>query len=222
MPINQGRVGPLSNYQDNSTPDALLGKAGETITSDLHGKWYSQAVRGNVYYMSTVVAGLAIPISTTTAPLVMLWNPAGSGKNAELIRFSAAQVSGTAVAAPIGLQGVINAGSSTAGTSQISAFAQNVFGTNTFNAILGGPNNSVMRSSSQGTNTSLAVTTWLHTLFGTSAMVSTSQANNPTVVNYDFDGTLIVAPGNAVWVAAGAATVALFAQTLVWAEVPIL
>ena len=222
MPINQGRVGPLSNYQDNSTPDALLGKAGETITSDLHGKWYQQAVRGNVYYMSTVAAGLAVPIETTTAPLVMLWNPAGSGKNAELIRFSAAQVSGTSVGTPVGLQGIINAGASTAGTSAISVFARNVFNTNTYNAVLGGPNNSVMNSSSQGTNTITAVTRWLHTMFGTSAMVSTSQTNNPVVVNYDFDGTLILAPGTAVFVAATAASVALFAQTLVWAEVPIL
>ena len=222
MPVSQIRVNPITNNQDGSTPDQLAGKAGEAIVSDLHGKWYQQAVRGNVYFMSTVSAGLAIPIDTTTAPLVMLWNPTGSGKNAELIRFSAAQVSGTAVATPVGLQAVLNVGSSTAGTSAISAFAPNVFGTNTFNAVIGGPNNSVVKSSSQGTNTILAVTAWLHTMFGTSAMVSTSQANNPVSIVYDFDGSLIVAPGNAVFVTAKAASVALFAQTLVWAEVPIL
>ena len=222
MPISQVRVGPLTNNPDNSTPDQLAGKSGEIIVSDLHGKWYQQAVRGNVYYMSTVSAGLAIPIDTTTAPRVMLWNPTGSGKNAELIRFSAAQVSGTAVATPVGLQGIANVGSSTAGTSAISAFAQNVFGTNTYNAVFGGPNNSAMKSSSQGTNTVLAVTAWLHTMFGTSAMVSTSQANNPHQLVYDFDGTFVLAPGNAIFVTATAASVALFAQTLVWAEVPVL
>ena len=67
MPISQSRVGPIVNYQDNATPDQLAGKSGELVVTDLHGKWYEHAVRGNVYYVSTVVAGLAIPISTTTA-----------------------------------------------------------------------------------------------------------------------------------------------------------
>ena len=221
MPISQSRVGPLANYQDGATPDQLAGKSGELVVTDLHGKWYEHAVRGNVYYVSTVAAGLAIPISTTTAPVVMLWNPKGSGKNAELVRYSAAYVSSTSTATSIGLGGTTVAGSETATAAAITAFNQSVFGTNLFSAIFGGPNNSVMKSSANGTNTVTASTVWLATMAGESALIATT-AMNPYSVNYDFEGTFILAPGTAVWVQGAAASGALLAQTLLWAEVPVL
>ena len=222
MPLNQLRVSsalPDTSLSNGATPDALAGKAGQQIVSDLHGKFYEQASRGNLWYLTTVVAGLAVPISTTTAPTVMLWNPAGSGKNAVLGRFNAAYVSGTSVATSIGLAYAANVGNVTATAAPITAFVQSAVGTNLFNGLFGSGYTSVMRSSAAGTNT-VTAGTWFKTLAGESALIATT-AMNPYVVDYDFQGECIIPPNVAIWVVGAAASGALLSQTLSWVEVPV-
>jgi hypothetical protein len=128
-------------------------------------------------------------------------------------------VSGTSVATSIGLGWVANAGSAVATAAPFSAFAQDVLGTNLFNGLVGysGPN--AVRSSSQGTNTLTAAATWAFTLAGESALIATT-AMNPYVVDYDFDGSIILPPNNALVLLATAATAALLSSTLSWIEVP--
>ena len=222
MPVSQLRVSthlPGANLPAGSTPDALAGVLGEQLVSDLHGKYYEHASRGNLWYVSTVVAGLAVPISTTTAPTVMLWNPSGSGKNAVLGRFNAAYVSGTSAATSIGLAEAEDVGANTATAAPITAFNQSAVGTNLFNGLLGYGGTSAMRSSANGTNT-VTAGTWFKTLAGESALIATT-AMNPYVIDYDFQGELILPPGVAIWVVGAAATGALLAQTLSWVEVPV-
>lgn len=222
MPINQVRVQDLTNVSgtDGSVYDQIGGKQGEGIVTDLHGKYYTQTYRGNVFYVSTVAAGLAIPISSTTAPTVALWNPAGSGKNAELIRVTLGYASGTSVATPIGLMFALNAGNTVATGAVFTAFNRSVLNTNLFNGLLGAGDTSAMNASANGTITLTAAGTWLMTLFGESALIATT-AMNPYAVTHEFDGTVIIPPGVAVWLAGTAATGALLTQTLMWAEVPI-
>lgn len=220
MAINQGRsTNPATvSATDGNVYDTLVGKQTEAIVTELHGKYYTSAYRGNVFSISTVAAGLAVPISNTTAPTVALWNPAGSGKNAVLIKYTAAYASGTSVATAIGLGVSFNAGNTVATGAVFTAFNNSALNTNLFNGILGGGNNTVMRASANGTNTLTAAGTWLMTMLGESALVATT-AMNPYIATYDFDGTLIVPPGTAVYVLGTAASGALLTQTLVWEEV---
>lgn len=215
-----GTVGPSAT----NAPDGLdslpfrQGRTGEQIVSALHGKYYEQAARGNVYFITTVAAGLAIPITSTTSPILVLWNPSGSGKNAVLLRYGAAYVSGTSIATAIGLMYVTNAGNTVATGAVFTAFNA----ATPFNGVLGSGNPSAMRSSAAGTNTlTTASTNWAITLAGESALIATT-AMNPYSVVYDFDGAIIVPPGVAVFPAGTAATGALLSQTLMWEEVPIL
>lgn len=216
MPIGQGRG------SDGKVADVLLGKYGDQLATALHGKYAEQALRGNLFLASTVVAGLAIPISTTTAPTVMLWNPGDSGVNAVLGRYTAGQVSGDAVAANIGLVAVstlVSVGSNIATGNLITAFAQNVLNTNTFNAKLNSGARPQVKSSTQGTNT-ITAGTWIKSLgMGWNSQLATSVSGG-NVFNYDFDGEIVLPPGTAIHVAATAASVALYAQTLSWYEVP--
>ena len=149
MAIGQGRVLNQSAVSgtDGNSYDVLQGKQTEQIVSELHGKYFEQASRGNLFYINTVAAGLAVPIQSTTAPTVMLWNPLGSGKNAVLIKFNAAYASGTSVATPIGLVGTNNAGNVIATGAAITAFNQSALGTNLFNGIYGGGSTSALKSS---------------------------------------------------------------------------
>lgn len=221
MPLSQLRVKHYltSHLPEDATPDAAAGCMGEQLVSNLHGKYYEHASRGNLWYVSTVVAGLAIPISSTTAPTVMLWNPSGSGKNAVLGRFNAAYVSGTSVATSIGLAYAANVGANVATAAPITAFNQSVVGTNLFNGLFGAGYTSAMRSSANGTNT-VTAGTWFKTLAGESALIATT-AMNPYSVDYDFQGETIIPPGVAIWVVGAAASGALLAQTLSWIEVPV-
>lgn len=221
MPLSQLRVVehlPTTKLPAGATPDALAGKLGELVVSGLHGKYYEQASSGCLWYVSTVAAGLAVPISSTTAPTVMLWNPSGSSVNAVLARLNLAYVSGTSVATALGLAFAANVGANTATAAPITAFNQSAVGTNLFNGLLGSGHVSKIRSSANGTNT-VTAGTWFYTIAGESALIATT-AMNPYSVDYDFEGQVIVSPGTAIWLVGTAATGALLAQTLSWIEVP--
>ena len=216
MPISQGRG------SDGRVADIALGKHGDALASALHGKYAEHTLRGEMFYASTIVAGLAIPISTTTAPTVMLWNPGDSGVDCVLGRYTAAQASGDAVAANIGLVAVstlVSVGSNIATGNLITAFAQNVLNTNTFNAKLNNGNRPKVKSSTQGTNT-ITAGTWIKALGrGWNSALATSVLSG-NVFDYDFDGEFVLPPGTAVHVAASAASVALYSQTISWYEIP--
>lgn len=220
MPINQVRTQRPSDTSgtDGVVYDQIGGKQGDAIVSELHGKYYTQAVRGNVFMATTTPLGLAIPIYTTTTPTVMLWNPAGNSKNAVLIRYTAAYTSGTTVASAIGLSRVLNTGASIATGNVITAFAA----ATPVNALINSGTTNTVRVSISGTNT---VTTgvaadYFYTMFQEYAAVAAT-AIAPVVTMHDFDGMVIVPPGVAIYPAGSAASGALVAQTIIWEEVPI-
>ena len=227
MPATQVQVGAPSNISntDGQLVTQLGGKSAEGIVSELHGKYYTQCYRGNVFLVSTIGAGLAHPVASTTAPVVALWNPSASGKNAVLLRYtSASTLNATTVQGSILLLASFNAGNTVATGAVFTAFNRSVLGTNLFNGILGQGAVSVMNASANGTNTLTAASV---------AVVATLGVNNPTTVAgavaapsvaqiiHDFDGTVIVPPGVAVYVVGSSASVALATQTLSWEEVPI-
>src|SRR5271166_2715298 len=87
MPVSFGTVGPPSNTSiaDGQTASVLMGKSAEQVFAELHGKWYTPAYRGRVFTASSLIAGITIPVNTTTSPTWTLFNPLGSGINVELI-----------------------------------------------------------------------------------------------------------------------------------------
>ena len=214
MPVGQGRNAA-------GVADIKLGRHGAQLVAAHQGKYAERALEGKLYWTSSVVAGLAIPIDTTTAPTVMLWNPSGSGVDAVLGRFTASQASGTSAGGSIGLMSVSaeKLGSEQATAARITAFADDAYGTNVFSGRLNEGNRPRVKSSSQGTNT-ITAGTWIRAFgmyFG--AAIATS-AGNSLVLNHDFDGEVVLPPGSAVYIAANIASVALFQTTFSWYEVP--
>ena len=219
MPISQGR-----SKLSGQVADVALGAHGDQLASSLNGKYLEHVLRGNAFFASTVVAGLAVPINTTTAPEVMLWNPAGSGVDAVLVRYAASQSSGTTAGGSIGLMTPVVAtkllgGPATGGA--ITVYAENVLGTNVFNCKLNSGNRPKVKSSTQGTNTLGAAGVWIKSLglqFG--AIITTSAVHTGSNFVYDFDGEFVLPEGTAVYVASAIASVALFQQSWTWYEVP--
>lgn len=87
-----GLVG-IGGYPDGVQPVGVrLGRQGEQMVSQLHGRWYEQTMRGNVYgggITGTVLAAanaIATGLTATAKPVIGVYNPAGSGKNLVILK----------------------------------------------------------------------------------------------------------------------------------------
>ena len=225
MPLSQLRTNvlPNSSLPDGSTPDQLAGRAGEALAAELHGKYYTQAYRGNVFVGTAAIGGVAPAISTTTTTNTFgLWNPAGSGKNLVPIRYLIGFAAGTAssVAGNIVYTYSTGVGSATATAAPISTFTT-ITPVSTY---LGSGIASIAKFSAvAGGIVQLAAGTFLKTS-GISQLAM--NATSSTVATgwsafEDFDGTLIMPPGSLLVVGANAAVLTVFNQAMVWEEVPV-
>lgn len=183
------------------------------------GKFADAVAKGRVFSISTVVAGLAIPISTTTAPTVLLWNPQDSGVRFNLVRYVIGWASGASVPSNIGFQSfsVGSQGMTNKTGAAISAFAASAIK----NALIGSGAVSKAKASAAGTNTIVAVVDFLATGLNLSTGAATGVNPPGSAAVYDFDGLYQLLPGQACFPCGNAASGALIAQTLYWEEVPL-
>lgn len=73
-------VGPAL-YTDGNEKPLRGGRTGEGIVTQLHGKFFEQMYRGNVYRQGMTVTALSantITLVAATTPITGLWNPKGS------------------------------------------------------------------------------------------------------------------------------------------------
>lgn len=211
------------------TSELVSGDSDQLIVDQLHGKYYQANQRYGVFSNSPTPLGLAIPIYTATALAggMPLWNPIGSGVKCVLTKAMVARASGTAAVFAVGLMARNGCGSVIGTGQQITAFAE----TTPINGKLGlvngvtgtggGPTSKV-KSSRAGTVTVTAgvAAEWVETL-GATGIEADATANGISVINHDFDGRIEVYPGTMVWFGGTLASVALYASTLGWYEVPI-
>lgn len=192
------------------------------------GLHYSDTLLGRVFSQAATPLGLAIPIYSATAIVggMPIWNPPGSNRNVELILAEFEWASGTAGIGSVGLMvGQLN---SIATASGCSAFAA----TTPMNGLLMGAPASKCVSSNAGTVTVTAGTAappvagvpgagWTRSLASINLENSTTTPEPSTSIAYDFKGTVIIPPGVLAYFACTVASVALYASTVVWKEVPI-
>ena len=94
-------VGPVS-AADGTKPQARGGRLGDVIVSELHGKYFEQTVRGNVYALtltttsSTIAAGNINAAAAAASTQFALWNPPSSKVNVVLLKTWVIPISGTA------------------------------------------------------------------------------------------------------------------------------
>ena len=177
-----------------------------------NGKYYSEAAAGRVFHGSTAAAGTAFPISTGTAVTFALWNISTSF-NAVLLYLEAGYTSGTIA---LGTWGIANqyCGFATATAGPLSAFTDGT----PKNALLGKGAGSAMRFTPSAATLSAGGTalSW----YGASQESATAGLGI-FGVNWDFNGSIIVPPGQMVFVCGSVAQTALYSMTLTWAETPI-
>lgn len=84
MSLNQLQVG-IQQLADGANPVARGGKTGETVISELQGRYYENNYRGNTFYAVNSAAQALSLSGTTTYTGLTLANPSGSGKNLILL-----------------------------------------------------------------------------------------------------------------------------------------
>lgn len=106
--LSQAQVGPVAPSIGDGIQSALRsGRQGDQIVSELHGRFYEQAYRGNLFKAGTtaVTALSANTITTATSatgtPIIGLWNPVGSGKNLVVLQ-AALQAFANTLTTPVG------------------------------------------------------------------------------------------------------------------------
>jgi hypothetical protein len=90
----QAKTGPVLG-QDGSLVDLRTTRDCALAVGDVHGRYYENASRGLTFVATTATAGIAPGTALTATPPLALVNPAGSGKNIEILKVIFAYVSGT-------------------------------------------------------------------------------------------------------------------------------
>lgn len=195
----------------------MPGAQGQSF-QEIHGKYFTQNVSGNMFFGATASGGVVPPVCTATAQTFGLWNPAGSGVNLVMVRLSVAVVTIGVVTSGFSWSTVNPAGSAIgAAGAPITAFTATT------------PSSCFLKAGalagSQVKFTASAATT-VAAVYYRPINISVVNATSPTAANFfgsgmaeEYDGTFIVGPGVAVFVTnniAGVGTYGLMAQ---WYEV---
>ena len=202
---------------DGTTTTLNFGRANDLIVSELHGKYFQQCYRGNVFLASTTTAGVVLPISSTLTPTYSLWNPAGSGKLIVPIVTLISWNATTGVFGGLCWHATTNAGSSISTTAPFVAFGTGA----AVNANIGSGKVSQLRVGSGGTTTLVAASTFYRGIGATVITGAVTVVTAPFLLRDDWDGSGILPPGNAIHLFGTTAVAITACVTLVYEEIPL-
>lgn len=203
MPIPvSGQVGPQQIADGVTSQPVRMGKLGEVIVQELHGRYYEQVYRGNMFSVANQAAqAISVALATTYTGLC-LYNPVNSGVNLVPNKVKFALSVAPAAIAVIGLiAGYAATGGVTAQTTKLT------------------PTNNIVGSvASKGVALSAATIvtpTWLAMLYDG----FTAAALPAPTLPVDLEGIYIIPPGG--FIAVGALTAVTGLGSIAWEEVPV-
>lgn len=204
MAITQVIVGQ-QNLSDSVMANARGGKQGDQLVSELHGRYYEQAYRGNMYSASIqAVSTTTVGLATTYTGLVIS-NPIASTVNLVLNKASV-------------MQSVIQ-------SVQPEAYAI-AFGINTTTDVthttpLTIRNNFIGSSTASAARADISATLPTAPFYHTFVQNTGTATANGTGSVIDFEGSVILPPGGyGLWVTPAQASVAGLWFSFQWEEVP--
>lgn len=128
--IVQGQVGPIAttSLADGGQAPLRQGKLGDAIISELHGRYYEQTYRGNIYSAGNQAAAATVALGTLVNTGLILSNPLGSGKNIVLLKLSYVNSVVVPTAGFLALETGFNSGTNVIHTTPATVFS-NLIGT---------------------------------------------------------------------------------------------
>lgn len=193
-------VGQPAKQSDGSQPQLRASNQASLIVDNLHGNYYEQAYRANMFHVANQA------VVSTTAGLATTWtglaisNPAGSGVNAVLNYFSCSQ----GAAGVAGTVGVMTGSGAAAGSLVPRS------------SIVGGPTGKVTASAG-----ATIATPVLELIVGNLGSVATTAYGLAPGILIDFEGSLIIPPGFYAASFTSAATTSALIFGFQWEEVAI-
>ncbi len=188
------------------SPQSATPQFGEGLVGELYGKYYQLAKAGQIFVGSTGIAGIAVAIATTTAPLFILKNPAGSGKNIVMLKAAYGYISGTVIAS------AHHYSSCTAAGATLTAVSPQ-------NALVGSAVASISQFAPAATNTVSGATVYRHNGISNGAPITSSTSYY--YLSETFDGDFIIPPGQCAFPSNDPVSGGTYGITWVWAEMPV-
>lgn len=184
-----------------------------TLVTQVGGRYQEWAEAGKIFVGKTGAA-IAIPINTATTAAPTLWNPSSSDKKLIPIRIAMSFAAiGTQVQSGFTLGYILNTGDTAATGLPIATFTP----ITPINMKLG----SGLVAKSKYANATVTFTT-APTVFldlGMGQNVQGTAANGePYTLRYDFNGELVLSPGQAIVIGATAATSGTYITSITYAE----
>ncbi|CAB4170117.1 hypothetical protein UFOVP1528_36 [uncultured Caudovirales phage] len=227
MPIAQGQVGIQSNADGTSPVQGFRqGKQGDMIVSELHGSFYEQTVRGNVYSIGcnlTALSAATILLTASGQPIVGVWNPSTSGVNVVIMSCTlVAAINNVTSVAPGAYILAASVGNNATLTASLNPFnrktlastgsAVKAFSLSTASLMTGLTNNLAFFCAPEFPTASALLTTTVSAATPTPSVVGVEQ----------FDGNLIVPPGGVLGLFnTVSSTTHSVAAHMIWEEVPV-
>lgn len=219
--IVNGQTGPQVLNDGVNTP-LRQGRLGDLIASELHGRFYEQNYRGNLYsngVTATALSANTISLNATTTPIIGVWNPSVSQANLVILQASlqvavqaaTSTAQGAFVWAVSTGNAAISTGSAPINRKTLFAAGSQAKGM-AFQALTGLTNNLVVIEGADLAG-GLAITT---------AGVAVTTVVPTWAYVQNFDGSLIVPPGGVLALLNTVSTANLsVASRLLWEEVPL-
>jgi hypothetical protein len=198
--LNEIIVGQQNNG-DSVIAKARGGKQGEQIVSELHGRYYEQAYRGNRFSITGALTTTTAGGAATFTGLIV-GNPLGSGVNLSISKISVLQGAALTAETDIGIMW----GPNTTTASLATIFNRNPLG----------PASKCVANAGQ---TITAMTAFDVFLGSGSGAISVPGIMPPNIV--DLEGDLIIPPGYAIASYTSRVTTTALMFNFKWEEVPI-
>ncbi len=216
--VDVTQVGPV-NAADGGQINMRSGRQGDAIVSQLHGRYYENVSRGNVYALNLSVtttgvsAGNIITAAAAASTQFAIWNPATSGVNVSLLYFYFGITSGTIVGGPLFHSYFGTTLPTIASTGNLPV-----------NCLLGNTTGPAARTVTSAAGTALTGGSALLTLRPSTIAYSagTYASLAGTLQSEEIQGSIVIKPGGG-WVPclAAAGTSVLGTWGVVWEEVPV-
>lgn len=209
----QNIVGQPSAGSNNALLSGRAGQLGDAIVSELHGRYYETTYRGNSFLLSvpTAAAVTAYAGGAGGTPMLALFNPTGSGRNAVVNKVSIGNVAAASAA------GMVSFGlwfGTTAAITQATTITPWSMSTQLQSgSVMTGFRNVALTSGSAANNVIPVASYYWATAAG-AALVT----GGPV----DLEGSVIIPPGSYIALGGSAAlTSATWIGSIQWEEVPV-
>ena len=209
----QNVVGQPAAGGNNAIVNGRSGQLGDAIVSELHGRYYETTYRGNGFLLSvsTAAAVTAYTGGAAGTPMLALFNPVGSGKNAVLSKVAIGNVVAASAAGTVAFGLYFGTTAAITQATTVAPWAMN--SQLQSGSVMTGFRNVALTSGSAASNVIPVATYYWATAAG-AALVT----GGPI----DLEGSIIIPPGSYVALGGSAAlTSATWIGSMQWEEVPV-